>query len=136
MSALIDLWFATDSEKKLYRCSLCLKNPVVAKRNKCQEPGFENLKIPKKIESSGESYSFCPGKATWYPEISEVFEQCRVAMDTGIMPKQGSLEDQDEMFFECFPMFVTKWKDRTYQKIWADVQSFTKTVLEAIFPKK
>lgn len=88
------------------------------------------------MDSQGLLFDFCPGKATWYAEIAEVFQQCRIAMETGILPKDGSLEDQDALFVECFTDFVFRWKDRQYQRIWGDVHVFTKNVLESIFGKK
>jgi hypothetical protein len=81
------------------------------------------------------SYSFCPGKATWYEDIAEVFDQCRIALETGILPSKGSLNDQSEMFCEAFPIFLARWKERQYNRIWTDVRDYTKQVLEALFPK-
>jgi hypothetical protein len=120
----------------MYNCGLCRKNPQTAKDRGCQEEGFQNLRKPRRVDPSGQDYFFCPGKATWHDEIAELFQQCRVATETAILPKQGSLEDQDELFYECFPDFVVKWKDKTYHKIWSDVHAFTKVVLESIFGKK
>lgn len=57
-------------------------------------------------------------------------------METGILPKAGSFEDQDEIFTDCLPVFVQKWKDRQYNRIWLDVHEHTQKVLEAVFPKK
>lgn len=57
-------------------------------------------------------------------------------METGIMPNEGPFEQQSEMFVDAFPHFVSRWKDRTYDKIWHDVRDFTKTVLEGLFGKK
>ena len=133
---MVDLWFADNTAKNSFNCDLCRKNPNTAKERRCQEPGFENLKKPRKVDDSSGAYSFCAGKATWYDEIAELFVSCRTSMETGILPKSGALEDQDELFAEVFPHFVAKWKDRHYARIWVDVRDFTKTVLEAIFPKK
>jgi len=65
-----------------------------------------------------------------------LFNQCRVACDTGIMPKEGSFENQEDIFCEVFPHFVARWKDRFYAKIWLDVRTYTEAVLKSIFPKK
>ncbi len=133
---MIDLWFADDKIKKAYTCSLCVKNPQTARERRCQEPGFENLKKPRRIDNYSLEYGFCPGKATWYEEAAELFEQCRVALETGIMPSSGSLSDQDALFYEVFPFFVMRWRERAYHRVWADVREFTKEVLEGIFGKK
>ena len=106
------------------------------KQRNCQEPGFNNLKKPRKLEGSNIEYTFCPGKASWYPDIIELFSQCRVAMETGIMPNEGSFLDQQDIFTEVFPTFVSYWKDRYYQRIWKDIQDYTKIVLESLFKKK
>lgn len=132
----MDLWFADDAAKKIYDCSLCLRNPAVAKERRCQEPGYQNLKKPRSVDKKGLDFHFCPGKATWAEDTIELFEQCRIALETGIMPKEGSLEDQDSPFVEAFPLFVQRWRDRTYKRIWADVESFTEKVLEAVLGKK
>ena len=79
-------------------------------------------------------YSFCPGKATWYVEVAELFEQCRVAMVTGIMPRGPRMDDQDALFAEAFPVFIERWTERNYQRVWADVGEFTNSVLKAVFP--
>lgn len=103
---------------------------------KCQEPGFSNLKKPWRIDDYSLSYTFCPGKATWFEEILSLFRQCRVAMETGIMPKEGSFEDQDTLFCDVFPAFVERWKDRFYAMVWRDVRKFTQQVLQSIFSGK
>ena len=82
------------------------------------------------------SFNFCAGKATWYSEISVLFEQCLVTYETGLLPRKGSLADQDEMFTEVFPLFVMRYKDRQYGRIWSDVRETITQVLEAIFGKK
>lgn len=75
---------------------------------------------------------FCPGKATWYPEIAELFERCRVALETGHLPKLGVLDDQDSTFVEVFPFFIERWRHRQYYRVWQDVAEFTPSVLMAI----
>jgi hypothetical protein len=80
----------------------------------------------------GPKYSFCPGKATWYPELAIVFEQCFVANETGILPSDGSFQDQSELFVEAFPTFVERWKWRWYGRVWHDVSDATGKVFEAL----
>jgi hypothetical protein len=130
------LWFADDAAKKAYDCRLCLKNPSVAKERRCQEPGYQNLKKPRRVDARGLEFPFCPGKATWAEDTLALFEQCRIALETGIMPKEGSLEDQPAEFVDAFPLFVQRWRDRNYGRIWSDVQEFTSKVLEAVLGKK
>jgi hypothetical protein len=134
--ALVDLYYADEKVRKLHTCSVCRLNPSNAKQRRCEEPGFQNLKKPRKLDDGSFEYSFCPGKATWYDEIQDLFEQCRVAFETGILPSEGSLQDQDEMFLDAFYIFVEHWTARRYTRIWKDVREFTKGILEAIFKPK
>lgn len=96
------------------------------------------MKRPKdgKVDAISVQQTFCPGKATWFEEIQEIYQDCRVALETGILPKEGSLEDQDELFTDVFPTFVERWRERAYERTWSDVRAFTKVVLEAVFGKK
>lgn len=132
MAALVDLYFAEERDKKRFRCSGC----KAQKDRRCGERGFENLsRKPMKVGEGSLAYPFCPGKATWYAEITELFEPCRVALETGIMPKRGSMEDQPELFVTVFPVFLERWRDRHYQRVWQDVWHAVKTVLNSVFGK-
>jgi hypothetical protein len=118
-----------------------VKNKTTARTRKCGEDTFDvtlppHNRRPFEIDKGSLSYPFCPGKATWYAEYAELFEQCRVALEAGIMPKAGSLEDQDDLFVEAFPAFVERWRERSYQRMWRDVVEHTQKTLEAIFGKK
>lgn len=102
---------------------------------RCAEPSFRVLDRPVRIDDAGQGYLFCPGKATWFPEISRLAEDCHIALETGILPKEGSLQDQDYVFVEVFPTFIERWRERTYHEVWTDVRSFSKSILEALFGK-
>ena len=91
---------------------------------------------PVEIEKGWGSYEFCPGKATWYEEVARLFQDCRIGLETGILPREGSLENQDAEFTDVFPQFVTQWRERQYERIWDDVRALTKSILESIFGKK
>lgn len=52
------------------------------------------------------------------------------------MPKEGSFEDQDEMFVAALPDFIERWKRRQYLGIWQDVRQYVEAVLKALFDKK
>jgi len=69
-------------------------------------------------------------------EAVNLFKQCRIAMETGILPDEGDFLSQDHCFVEVFFDFISHWKYRQYQTWWDDVKIFTKTVLESIFGKK
>lgn len=111
----------------------CKRCPAQIKAQRdCQSAGFENLKRPKRVDDFGLEVLFCPGKATWYPEIANLFEECRVSYETGILPKKGLIADQDQLFTEVFPFFIERWVHRRYYKVWQDVIEFTPSVLSAI----
>jgi hypothetical protein len=130
--ALTDLNFTGPKDRKAFTCQKC---PVRLQR-KCEAPGFDNLKSPLGTDANSLKYPFCPAKATWYPEIMELWESCRVAYHTGIMPKNGGLEEQPDLFTQVFPAFVDRYKERTYARIWTDVQEYTGQVLTAVLGKK
>ncbi len=103
---------------------------------RCAEERFDVLGKGVEVEKGWGRFAFCPGKATWYEEIITLYDDCRVALETGILPKGGALEDQDPLFLEAFPAFVQAWRERSYDRVWNDVRTFTKSVLEAVFGKK
>lgn len=57
-------------------------------------------------------------------------------METGILPNEGSLQDQTDSFCEVFYPFVDRWKARTYAKVWGDVTDYVERVLKSLFGKK
>lgn len=112
IEALVDLQFADEKVTKAYNCSTC-PAPVKAQR-RCEEPGFDNFKSPRKLAGDDKSapQSFCHAKASWYPDVIKVFMDCRVALESGILPRGGGLEDQDDIFYSCFWTFVERWRFR------------------------
>lgn len=130
----MELEFADHQRRKAFACHVC--PAAVKKGRKCGEPSFDVLKNMRVDPKRGIGFTFCPGKATWYPLILELYDACRVALETGILPRQGGVEDQSELFGEVFPTFVERWKARTYERIWGDVQAFTEAVLKSLFGKR
>ena len=61
-----------------------------------------------------------------------MFDQCLITYETGVLPGAGSLDDQSDLFTECFGAFVQAYKWRWYGRIWGDVNEFTPKVLEAV----
>ena len=126
----MDIYFADPKALKQYNCSQCPDS--VKRQRKCQEEGFDNLRTLKHIDEYGIRVNFCPGKATWFPRIEILFSECFVARKTSLLPKSGSLEDQDYLFTEVFPYFVERWEYRSKVKMWSDIHDFTGKVFEAI----
>lgn len=115
---------------------MCRRNPLNAKTRKCEDEGFDNLKKPRKIDDASLEYTFCPAKATWYEGLNKLYEECKLAMHTGILPNTGSFDEQDSLFVEAFPAFVDRWKERNYKRIWDDVRDFVEPILKAFAGKK
>jgi hypothetical protein len=94
--------------------------------------GFTNMRLGKSMGPNALSLTFCPAKAAWYPEVIELYDECMVAYKTGLLPRDGGLENQTVMFNEVFGFFVTYYDRRRYAQVWADVGDFTGKVFEAI----
>lgn len=129
----MDLRFAGETDRKKFTCATCPSSVKLAR--KCADPGWDNLKSPMSVGDASRAYTFCPGKATWSAHAAELFEQCRVTLETGIMPKGPNLDDQDAYFAACLPAFVERWRERSYRRMWDDIGDFTSSVLKALFPK-
>lgn len=133
----MDLHFAEENDLKRFNCSKCPK--LTQDRNKCQEPGFDNVRRMT-VDKLGGKYTFCPGKATWHESIALTFIDCRIALEAGIYPKPGSLADQPDMFANCFYDFMDHWNHRKYSKVMKDsgnmAGAFIKMIFDALGGKK
>lgn len=81
------------------------------------------------------SYPFCPGKATWGQDTADLFDACRVALETGILPVGSNLEDQDAHFTAALPVFIDRWRERAYQRTWTDASEYLSMLLASLFKK-
>jgi hypothetical protein len=128
---LVDLHFADAKEKKIHDCNQC---PAQQKaQRKCAEKGFRNAKTARfRVDERGQKYTFCPGKATWFERTARVYQECYFAFHTGILPKEGHFQDQDELFVEAYPAFVHHYTQRKYGRVWQDVNEFASEVFKAI----
>lgn len=132
--ALIDLSFASAKDRRKWHCATCRhKTPGRAEVLKCGEDDFNVLaRKRQQVDRHGPRYSFCPGKATWYYDIARVFQECRVTLETGILPRDGGLKDQEDLFVHVFPTFVEHFRHRSYARVWDDVGEVIPKVLEVI----
>jgi hypothetical protein len=94
--------------------------------------GFDNLKITKQVDEFGTKVHFCPAKATWYDEVVTLFYQCKLAYITGILPKEGSLENQSSKFVDALYVFAEKWENRKHIKLWQEIYEFSEKIFHGI----
>lgn len=66
------------------------------------------------VHRGGEQYGFCPGKATWDPEVASIFSTLVVSAETGVMMKAGGLEDQPAEWIELLSEFLPKYSDQRF----------------------
>jgi hypothetical protein len=105
----------------------------VKAQRKCENPGFVHSKTARfKVDDHSKKYMFCPGKATWYERTVLTYQQCVFALETGILPKDGHFEVQEEFFNDAYPAFVHHYNERKYGRVWQDVNEFTTHVFKAI----
>lgn len=127
---MIDLKFASYENAKNFDCSKCPAS--LKKSRKCEQDGFDNLTRPISVDDQGMKLTFCPAKATWYDEYTTLFYNMIMSLETGILPKSGSFDEQDSLFVSLFPFFIDRYRAREYGRTWNDVYNFTPKVLEAI----
>jgi hypothetical protein len=127
---MVDIHFADNKDKKRFNCEVCPE--LTKKRNKCQKPGFQNVR-KMRVDLLGGEYTFCPGKATWYDQIALTFVDCRIALEAGIFPSPGSLQDQPEMFADVFYDFMDHWNHRKYSRTLKDAGLMAAAFIEQIF---
>jgi hypothetical protein len=127
---LVDIYFADGKDLKQFNCDQC--SEIVKRQRKCLHDGFDNSKILKQTDIYGLKVPFCPGKATWFEAARKLFDDCRVAMLTGLLPRAGGLEDQDAKFADVFPFFIERWQYRQKIKLWSDINDFTGRIFEAV----
>lgn len=84
-----------------------------------------------KVDQAGAAFPFCPGKARWYPEIQQLFNECKAAYLTGYLPAPGDFWDQYSAFCESYHVFVERWEERKYQRVWRDVNKILPEVVKA-----
>jgi hypothetical protein len=127
---MVDLHYADEKDLKRFTCKTCPK--VTQERNKCMEPGFNNVRSMQ-VDKLGGKYTFCPGKSTWYEPIAQTFVDCRIALEAGIFPHPGPLGDQPRMFADCFYDFMDHWTRRRYAMVMKDSGMMAGGFIEMIF---
>lgn len=122
ITALLELGFlASTQERKTFSCEGCRVR--VQKLRRCQEDRFDfgpedNASVFPIFASSAKlmgGYSFCPGKATWFPEYQRDLNLLITLVETNSFLKAGALEDQDDWFVDLYLFFVPLYKQITFQ---------------------
>lgn len=52
------------------------------------------------------------------------------------MPRGQSFDEQDEFFAAALPIFVDRWRERSYQRVWGDVGEYVAALAGALLGKK
>jgi hypothetical protein len=64
-----------------------------------------------RIESHGDLFSFCPGKATWDKDAVQKFQLLMLASESGNLNYvQGGIADQPEWWIESLSWFLPRYR--------------------------
>lgn len=111
MTALIEVSFADDAKR--FDCAAC---PIeVQELRRCHEDRFDfgpedAAFFPIRVSDGGTLFGFCPGKATWYPDVAALYRMLSLVAETGTMPYEGGLMDQPDWIIELLGYFVPRYK--------------------------
>ena len=74
------------------------------------------------VEKGGSRFGFCPGKATWDYEASELYKLLELTYHTRIMPYPGALLEQPAWWIDLLHWFVVSYRDlqevRRHRAMW------------------
>lgn len=83
--------------------------------------------FPIGITKRGPFFSFCPGKATWDPELADIYRMLEIVYFTGLMPDGSDLLSQPDWFVDMLHTFLPLYDDhKFYQRqrsIWGSKDS-------------
>lgn len=63
------------------------------------------------VSKGGQTFGFCPGKATWDHEAMLTFKMLIVAAETGCHYNAGGLEDQPQWWIDLLSWFIPRYDD-------------------------
>jgi hypothetical protein len=111
----------TDSSQLEDRCFTCSKCPEATKRaRRCEEDRWDFTEkddpvvFPVYVRRTGELYGFCPGKVLKDSSINRLFRILMISAKTGVMLKEGAIEDQPDWFVELLSWFIPKLDSVTF----------------------
>lgn len=111
--ALAELSFADHAklsrDGRSFNCTSCPER--IQKLRRCREDRDDFTEadapfFPLQIEKGGQTYGFCPGKATWDREAVDLYRLLIVAAETGTMLDDGSLSAQSHDWIELLAWFL------------------------------
>ena len=69
---------------------------------------------PMYVHRGGTLYGFCPAKATWYPDISNLFRLLSISAETGKMLKSGGISSQPAWFIDLLGWFLPRYNQTKF----------------------
>ncbi len=70
--------------------------------------------FPMYVTKGGQTFGFCPGKATWDQEAMLTFKMLIVAAETGCHYNAGGLEDQPQWWIDLLSWFIPRYNDMKF----------------------
>lgn len=114
----MELSFAPPERAKVFRCSTCPAETQTLRR--CREPREDftykdnGSVFPIMVTRDGEQFSFCPGKATWDPTVSNIFSSLMISAETGNLWNSGGISEQPSWFIELLSIFLMRYNDHKF----------------------
>lgn len=95
-------------------CSECPERTKNLRRCQEERENFgpeDGIIFPIQISQGGERYGFCPGKATWNPEYTKIFQLMSLAAESGDYHYvEGGIVDQPSWWIENVSWFIQTYK--------------------------
>jgi hypothetical protein len=66
------------------------------------------------INQNGEKYGFCPGKATWDTEATEIYSLLLISAETGNLIYAGGIADQPAWFIDLLSWFLPRYDNMKF----------------------
>lgn len=70
--------------------------------------------FPVRINEGGGLYGFCPGKSTWDPEATSLFELLLVASEQKVLLVPGGISDQPTWFISLLAWFAPAYDTQKF----------------------
>ena len=119
--ALAELSFADHAklarQGRSFDCRACPER--IQKLRRCREDREDFTEadasfFPMQIEKGGQTYGFCPAKATWDAEAIDLYRLLIVSAETGTMLDDGSLSAQSPDWIELLAWFLPFYDQKKF----------------------